>query len=73
MDWELSQIGLGGSIDTETMIIALLAVLGFASLGPLLAMGGRSLADEEDGGHPLRTKLHSRNRDFSAGRQTVRR
>jgi hypothetical protein len=28
MDWELSQIGLGESIDPETMIIALLAVLG---------------------------------------------
>lgn len=68
MDWEPAQIGLGESIDAETMIIALLAVLGFACLRPLLAMGGQSQADEEDGRHPLRSKLHSRNRDWSARR-----
>ena len=72
MDWELSQIGLGESIDPETMIIALLVVLGLACLGPLLAMGGRSRSDDEDGGHPLRSKLHSRDRDRSARRSDIK-
>ncbi len=63
MDWELSQFGLGDSMDTETAIILLLAVLGVACIGPLLAMGGRSGADKDDGGHPLRTKLYSAGRD----------
>jgi hypothetical protein len=62
MDWELSQFGLGESIDNETAIIALVAVLGFAVLGPLLAMGGRNRSGN-DGGHPLRSKLYSRDRD----------
>ena len=63
MDWELSRLGLGDSIDTETAIIMLLAVLGIACIGPLLAMGGRGGADKDDGGHPLRSKLYSTERD----------
>ncbi len=64
-DWELSQFGLGESIDTETAIIVLLAVLGMACIGPLLAMGGRNGADKDEGGHPLRSKLYSAERDSS--------
>jgi hypothetical protein len=65
MDWELSQFGLGDTIDTETAIIVMLAVLGLACIGPLLAMGGRNHADHDEGGHPLRTKLGSPERDRS--------
>lgn len=63
MDWELSQFGLGESIDNETAIIALIVVLGLACLGPLLAMGGRNRSGGDDGGHPLRSKLHYQDRD----------
>lgn len=59
MELELSTFGLGDSIDPETMIIALLVVLGLACLGPLLAIGGRNRAGADDGGHPLRSKLLS--------------
>ncbi len=62
MDWELSQFGLGDSIDTGTVIIMLLAVLGITLIGPLLAMGGRSGADKDSGGHPLRSRLHAAER-----------
>ena len=59
MDWDLSQFGLGESIDTETAIIVLVASLGIACIGPLLAMGGRSGEEKDEGGHPLRSKLHA--------------
>ncbi len=59
MEWDLSQFGLGESIDTETAIIVRVAGLGIACIGPLLAMGGRSGEDKDMGGHPLRSKLHS--------------
>ena len=59
MDWDLSQFGLGESIDTETAIIVLVAGLGIACIGPLLAMGGRSGEEKDEGGHPLRSKLYS--------------
>ncbi len=59
MDIELTLLGLGDSIDPETMAFALIAVLGLACLGPLLAMGGRNFADQDEGGHPLRSKLYS--------------
>ncbi len=57
MDWGVSQFSLGDSIDTGTAIIVLLAVLGIVCIGPLLAMGGRSGADKDNGGHPLRSRL----------------
>ena len=59
MEWDLSQFGIGESIDTETAIIVLLAGLGIACIGPLLAMRGRSGEAKDEGGHPLRSKLHS--------------
>ncbi len=59
MDWDLSQFGLGDSIDIETAIVVLVAGLGIACIGPVLAMGGRIGEDKDDGGHPLRTKLYS--------------
>ena len=65
MELDLSQFGFGDSIEPETMIIVMIAVLGLACLGPLLAMGGRNHADQDEGGHPLRTKLGSAERDRS--------
>ena len=58
MELELSRFGFGDSIEPETMIIIMIAVLGLACLGPLLAMGGRNRAHGDDGGHPLRSKLY---------------
>ena len=40
------------------MIIVMIAVLGLACLGPLLAMGGRNRENGDGGGHPLRSKLY---------------
>ncbi len=71
MEWDLSQFGLGESIDTGTAIIVLLAVLGITCIGPLLAMGGRSGADKDNGGHPLRSRLLSAERDRSSPRQSI--
>ena len=59
MDWDLSQFGMGESIDIETAIIVLVASLGIACIGPLLAMAGRSGDDKDMGGHPLRSRLHA--------------
>ena len=58
MELDLSQFGFGDSIEPETMIIVMIAVLGLACLGPLLAMGGRNRENGDDGGHPLRSKLY---------------
>ncbi len=72
MDWALSQFGrLGDSIDTGTAIIVLLAVLGIVCIGPLLAMGGRSGADKDNGGHPLRSRPHSAKRGGPSPRQSI--
>ncbi len=68
MEFELSKLGLGDSIDPATMVVALLAVLALACLGPLLAMGGRIRGDYDEGGHPLRTKLYSAKPDRSPPR-----
>jgi len=58
MDWELLQSGLGDSIDIGVVIVVLIAGLGVACLGPLLAMGSR-VEIEDSGGHPLRSRLHT--------------
>ena len=58
MELELSRFGFGDSIEPGTMIIIMIAVLGLACLGPLLAMGARKRAHGDDGGHPLRSKLY---------------
>ncbi len=63
MEFELSTFGFGDSIEPETMIIALLVVLGLACLGPLLAIGGRNRPGADGGGHPLRSKIYSPDRD----------
>ena len=63
MELELSTFGLGDSIDPETMVIALIVVLGLACIGPLLAIGGRNRPGGDDGGHPLRSKIYSPDRD----------
>lgn len=70
MDWELSQFGLGDSIDPETAVVVLIVVLGLACLGPLLAMSGRRGADKGgDGGHPVRSRLHAAERDRPSPRK----
>ena len=59
MDWDLSQFGMGDSIDIEWAIVLLVATLGIACIGPLLAMGGRRGDEIDDGGHPLRSRLYT--------------
>ena len=63
MEFELSTFGFGDSIEPETMIIAMLVVLGLACIGPLLAIGGRNRPGDDGGGHPLRSKIYSPDRD----------
>ena len=58
MDWELLEFGLGDSIDMEIAIVVLVAGLGVACIGPLLAIGVRGKTEDE-GGHPLRSRLYT--------------
>ena len=70
MDWELSRLGLGDSIEPETVVVALVVVLDLACLGPLLAMSGRRGADKRgEGGHPTRSRLHAAERDRPSSRK----
>lgn len=61
MDLDLSTLGLGDSLEPETVVIVMIAVLGFVCFAPLLAMFGRRGPADEDSGHPLRSRLHTGN------------
>ncbi len=71
MDWNLAQFGLGESLSTEVAIIVLVIGLGIASIGPLLAMGGRGEA-KNNSGHPLRSKLYTVERISPSSQLPVR-
>ena len=58
MDWELLQFALPENVDLGMVIIVMVVGLAIACIGPLLAMGGRG-ETAEDGGHPLRSRLHA--------------
>ena len=72
MDWNLAQFGLGESLDTEVAIIVLVIGLGIASIGPLLAMGGRNGEAKNASGHPLRSKLYTVERIRPSSQPPVR-
>lgn len=63
MDLILSRLGIDGSPDPETAVIVTIGVLGLVCLMPLLAILGGRRADEDDSGHPLRSRLHTGNWD----------